>query len=315
MSNPPLISICIPAYKRIDYLQKLLESISIQTFRDFEVIITDDSPDDTVEMFVRNFTGIPHVQYFKNPKVLGTPENWNETIRKARGTWIKLMHDDDWFADENSLQVFYQAILAHKDCSFFFSAYNNIVENEHFSEKIRLDFTGQFLLKQSPLNLFKKQYVGNPSCTLIKRNINLFYDSDFKWVVDFEYYIRCLNRVQSFCYIDQILINVGVNEDQVTKFTFRKPEVEIPENHLMIEKMGFGILRNIFVYDHFWRLYRNLEVRDESMIASYYTASLHPLLIQMIRFQKRMPVKLLKTGIISKGLMAANYVVSLFRKV
>ena len=47
--------------------------------------------------------------YYKNIKVLGTPENWNESIRKAKGAWIKLMHDDDWFANENSLQKFYEA--------------------------------------------------------------------------------------------------------------------------------------------------------------------------------------------------------------
>jgi glycosyltransferase involved in cell wall biosynthesis len=315
MNHPPLISICIPAYKRIDYLQKLLQSISIQSFKDFEVIITDDSPDDTVEKFVRNFTGFPNIQYFKNQQVLGTPENWNESIRKAQGTWIKLMHDDDWFADKDSLQIFYEYTLKHTDCRFFFSAYNNVFDKDDVSKEIRLDARGQFLLKESALNLFKKQYVGNPSCTLIKRDVSLFYDSDFKWVVDFEYYIRCLNQVKSFCYIDQILINVGVNEDQVTKFTFRKPEVEIPENHLMIQKMGFGILRNIFVYDHFWRLYRNLEVRDESMIANYYPGKLHPLLSQMIHFQKRVPVKLLKIGIISKGFMTANYLISLGKKV
>ena len=45
MAEPILISICIPAYKHPDFLKRLLDSISIQSFRDFEVIISDDSPD------------------------------------------------------------------------------------------------------------------------------------------------------------------------------------------------------------------------------------------------------------------------------
>ena len=57
---------------------------------------------------------------------------------------------------------------------------------------------------------------------------------------------------------------MGINEEQVTNYTFRKPEVEIPENHLMIEKMGVEILRNIFVYDYYWRLYRNLGIKSEN---------------------------------------------------
>ena len=70
--------------------------------------------------------------------------------------------------------------------------------------------SGNFMLKRSPLNLFKKQYVGNPSCTLIKRDIGLFYDNNFKWVVDFEYYIAGFKKtIKSFFYIDQVLVNVG----------------------------------------------------------------------------------------------------------
>lgn len=315
MSNSPLISICIPAYKRIDYLQNLLQSISFQTFKNFEVIITDDSQDDTVEKFVRNFSGLPTIQYFKNQKVLGTPENWNESIRKARGTWIKLMHDDDWFTDENSLQKFYEATVAHPDCSFFFSAYINVFGNNKNPEAVLLSGSGKFMLKRSPLNLFKKQYVGNPSCTLIKKEAGLYYDNNFKWVVDFEYYMRVLKTVKSFFYINQVLVNVGVNEDQVTKYTFRNPEVEIPENHVLIEKTGFDILRNLFVYDHYWRLYRNLGITDESMVKEYYDEPLHPLLKQMIHFQKKIPPGFLKNGFMSKSLMLGNFLVSHFRKV
>jgi glycosyltransferase involved in cell wall biosynthesis len=45
----PKISICIPTYKQVDKLEVLLRSIDSQTFRDFEVIVSDDSPDMDVE--------------------------------------------------------------------------------------------------------------------------------------------------------------------------------------------------------------------------------------------------------------------------
>ena len=45
----PLISICIPAYKRAAFIKRLLDSIAIQSFQDYEVVITDDSPGDDVE--------------------------------------------------------------------------------------------------------------------------------------------------------------------------------------------------------------------------------------------------------------------------
>ena len=315
MNNLPLISICIPAYKRLEYLQRLFNSIAIQSYKNYEVIVTDDSPDDSVAAFINNYSGIENVYYYRNKTTLGTPENWNEAIRNAKGAWIKLMHDDDWFADENSLQIFYEATLKNSDCSFIFSAYNNISEGENFEEKVSLNLTGKLLLKWSPLNLFRKQFVGNPSCTLIRKDIDLFYDNRFQWVVDFEFYIRCLLKVKKYFYINQHLINVGINDEQVTKYTFRKSDVEIPENHLMIEKMGFHILRNIFVYDYYWRLYRNLEIISAKDIEKYYSKPLHPLLKQMINSQRKIPTGILKVGMFSKLFMFQNYLVSLFRKV
>jgi glycosyltransferase involved in cell wall biosynthesis len=58
MDDFPLISICIPAYKRIEFLQRLFDSIAIQTYKGYEVIITDDSPDEVVATFVKNIIEI-----------------------------------------------------------------------------------------------------------------------------------------------------------------------------------------------------------------------------------------------------------------
>ena len=309
------ISICIPSYKRIHYLQRLLDSIVIQTYKDFEVVITDDSNDDSVQQLLKNYEGTIPINYYQNRVALGTPENWNEGIRRANGEWIKIMHDDDWFAQENALEIFHEAIVQNPGQSFIFSAYNNVVENKDLLQPVFLTRTGQFLLKKNPLNIFKNQFVGNPSCTIIKKDIAVFYDNRFKWVVDFEYYIRCLQKLKDFYYINSALINVGINDTQVTQFSFRKREVEIPENHLLVEKMGASILRNIFVYDYYWRLYRNLGIRSIQEINDFYKKPLHPVLRSMIRFQKFIPLPALKVGVVSKVLMVANYFASLFRKV
>ncbi len=311
MKESPFISICIPAYKRIEFLQRLFDSISIQTFKKYEVIITDDSPDESVQLFIKNYSGFENVRYYRNQKVLGTPENWNESIRRANGKWIKLMHDDDWFAEENSLQLFYEAIIKNVTCSFFFSAYNNVDESTTFKSPVYLNWWGNFLLQRTALNLFKKQFIGNPSCILIRRDINLFYDNNFKWVVDFEYYIRCLNKVKRYHYIDEALVNIGLNKEQVTNYAFRVPKVEIYENHLLIEKMGIQIMRNIFVYDYYWRLYRNLEIRSKVVIQKYYSKPLHMLLKQMIDFQRIIPYIILRNGIFSKTFMVMSYCINL----
>ena len=127
-----MISICIPAYKRLERLRRLLDSIVSQTFHDFEVVITDDSPNFSVKELIETFK-LP-IQYFKNESALGTPANWNYCISKAKGEWIKLMHDDDWFSSPNSLELFAEATRHNK--KFIFSAYINVYEGSTKKEQI-----------------------------------------------------------------------------------------------------------------------------------------------------------------------------------
>src|SRR4051812_41659914 len=123
MTDQPFISICIPAYKRIDDLKRLLNSISQQTFKNFEVIVSDDSPDDSVEQLCTAYTTSLNLIYYNNTPALGTPENWNAAIRKANGTWIKLMHDDDYFASDESLQIYVDAAKSFPETKLFYSAF------------------------------------------------------------------------------------------------------------------------------------------------------------------------------------------------
>ena len=98
----PEISICIPAYKNPYGIARLLESVKAQTYPDYEVVVTDDSPDESVRDAVMA-AGIPGLRYEKNPVRQGAAGNWNRAVRLARGNWIKMMHHDDWFAAPDSL--------------------------------------------------------------------------------------------------------------------------------------------------------------------------------------------------------------------
>ena len=311
-AGPVEISICIPVYKKVDFLKRLLDSVKIQSFEDYEIIVTDDSPDDAIENLVKQYSFQQPLRYFRNNPAMGTPENWNEAARHATGRWIKMMHNDDWFASEHSLEIFYRFIKNHPQCGFFFSAFKNVVAGTGFAEIVRCDFFDRLFLKMSPLHLFRKVYVGNPSCTLIRADIGLGYDRRFKFVVDFEYYIRCFRKLKKYHYIDNVLINVGLHDEQVTKYTFLVPEVQIPENFQLLEKLGVKILRNPFVYDYYWRLFRNLNIRSLDDVRKYYSGQISPLIERMIRAQSRIAPHVLKRGISSKAFMSFNFLAGFF---
>lgn len=303
----PLISICIPAYKNEALMKRLLDSIQIQLFTNFEVVVTDDSPDESLKDLCLSFEEKFQIKYLKNEIALGSPANWNYAISKAEGEWIKIMHADDWFANDKSLNAFVNAIAS--DSSFIFSAYSNVDLSDNSSKPNRLTKCELKLLKNSPFNLFKKNFIGHPSTTLIKRNSNrIFYDETIKWVVDFDYYIRYLSLNKSFVYIEKSLINIGIHENQITKSSFRIKEIEIPENLYLLKKIGLNKLRNIFVYDYYWRLCRNLQLRKPADLSPYYKiASVPQPFLNIIKFQSKLPVSFLHTGLFSKSTMLIAY--------
>ncbi|OQP59958.1 hypothetical protein A3860_35540 [Niastella vici] len=307
MKESPLISVCIPAYKHIDFLKRLLDSLTRQTFRDFEVVITDDSPDDSVKNLVTQFAHLLTIRYFRNPVALGTPENWNEGIRRAVGQWIKLIHDDDWLAGENSLQRFADAIQRNPGATFFFCAFrNNWLQSGRMEEVHINSFRYKQLLKQ-PAVLFSSNVVGPPSVILHPNDKQFFYDNKVKWVVDIDFYIRYFKTARPV-HIPEILINVGMGEHQVTQDCFRKREVEVPENFHLLNKLPVGVLKNILVYDAWWRLMRNLEItREEEIRTAGYNGPIHPVLVSMIGWQKKIPRGLLGNGLFSKLSMVVHY--------
>lgn len=305
----PSISICIPGYKRTDYIKRLLDSVSIQTYKNFEVIVTDDSPDNSIETLCSSYKEILPIKYFKNPSNLNTPENWNESTRKASFEWIKLMHDDDWFSDKDSLLRFAEAIENNPGVDFFFSAYTNVYAGNDDHQPMFLSTFWKSALKQNAEILISRNVIGPPSVILCRKNA-IEYDRSMKYVVDIDFYCRYMQQ-SSWCYLNQSLINVGINDAQVTKYTFGVAEVQLKESLLMLEKKSPKIFNNILVYDGWWRMIRNFKIKKTSDIhAIGYLERLPYNLNQMIFLQSFLPQFVLKVGVFSKLSMFVAYFIS-----
>lgn len=301
----PFISICIPAYKNVTYLATLLNSVAIQTYKNYEVIITDDSPGDEVKDLCQQYHSKFTLKYLKNEPAKGSPANWNASIKMAAGEWVKIMHDDDWFADETSLGVFAQAAIDHPGCGFIFSGYSNY-EN---GKLVKTNIPGSNIQRKlaDPLSLIAQNYIGHPSTTLIKKDVNEWYDEKTSWVVDFEFYIRCLRKTSFFC-IEKPLIYIGINNEQITKQAFRNRDIELPENLYLLNKMGDSILKNISVYDHYWRLFRNLHFRNIKEVEDFAKGNeINEKIKKMLQWQFKIPLPLLKIGPVSKLFMALSF--------
>jgi glycosyltransferase involved in cell wall biosynthesis len=234
----PTVSICIPAYREPDLLRKLLNSIIIQTFEDYEIIITDDSVNDIVHNVVKDFEKDGRIKYFKNRKTKGSPENWNEVLRHASGKYVKIMHHDDWFSSQSSLQEFVRIMEENPDIILSFCATDVIGEDGFLKFTYSPSQKDLKKLARDPNCLFNKVTIGAPSVTIFKNNLGIFFDANLKWVVDIDFYIRVLSANNKFVFCPKPLLCVSSEAlNRVTKECLENREINLFEYFYLYQKI------------------------------------------------------------------------------
>lgn len=223
----PLISICIPTYNQADKLKFLLDSIRLQTFRDFEVIVSDDSDSDDVSLLCKSYSDLP-IAYYRNEPAKGSPENWNYAISLAKGTWIKLMHHDDYFAVPHALATFISCADENEDAEFFYAGTSILYFTSKRKEVYIVDQSILSRIAEIPTYLFFKNLIGSPSVTFFRTRDVIQFDNQLKWLVDIEAYLRFLHLKKVF-QIKEVLIETIASESQLTEVMRDNPHYELTE--------------------------------------------------------------------------------------
>ena len=101
-----MISIGLPVYKP-DYLDKAIDSVLDQTFKDFELIIINDKSPYDVEKIINDYED-SRIRYYKNKKNLGMKDLasvWNQCLNYAKGDKFILFCDDDIYEKQFLMEL------------------------------------------------------------------------------------------------------------------------------------------------------------------------------------------------------------------
>ncbi len=93
-SSSPLVSFCFTTFKRAGYLRDTLMSIQNQTFKDYEVIVSDNDPEASGKEVVESFN-IDKFKYYVNEENLGMKKSFNKSLERSSGEYIVMIADDD----------------------------------------------------------------------------------------------------------------------------------------------------------------------------------------------------------------------------
>src|ERR1700744_3442625 len=96
-------SIIIPLYNRPEEIRELLETLTQQTYKQFEVLVIEDGSDKDAAEIVKGFSGRLDVKYFVKPNS-GQGFSRNFGFEKAKGDYF-VVFDSDCLIPENYLEI------------------------------------------------------------------------------------------------------------------------------------------------------------------------------------------------------------------
>ncbi|HUG83677.1 MAG TPA: glycosyltransferase family 2 protein, partial [Euzebya sp.] len=101
MSSPPVLSVCIPTYNRPDMLERALRSVTDgprPPAGEVEIVVSDNSTDERSRHLSTSLLGgwDGPTQYVLNRPGVGAEPNFNRCLELATGTWVLILHDDDY---------------------------------------------------------------------------------------------------------------------------------------------------------------------------------------------------------------------------
>lgn len=206
-NNEIVVSICCITYNHILYIQQCIDSFLIQkTNFAFEIIIHDDaSTDGTVDVLQEYEKKYPNIitilyedenQYSKGVRGIYV----KYVFPRAKGKYIALCEGDDYWIDENKLQIQVDFLENNLEYTMCFSN-SKILKNHVIEDFIEpnIEFNREILPSEIILN--GGLFVPTPSIVFLKSMLSE-YPMCCKqcWVGDYPLQIYCVLQGKVFCF-------------------------------------------------------------------------------------------------------------------
>jgi glycosyltransferase involved in cell wall biosynthesis len=107
------VSVCIPVYNGSNTILQTINSILVQTFKDFELVIVDNASTDNTAEIVRSIKD-DRIKLYINQKNIGCGRNLDECKKRATGDILFYIAADD-LADINAIEKVYNAFKISED--------------------------------------------------------------------------------------------------------------------------------------------------------------------------------------------------------
>ncbi|MCC7476389.1 MAG: glycosyltransferase [Pirellulales bacterium] len=200
--KPGLVSVIIPTYNKDQFIGATLDSISRQTYSNWEVIVVEDSSRGETENIVKRFARQHprhRVDYSRNARNLGAAQSRNNAFKRARGEFIALLDADDrWLPDHLAFST--KALRESKSDL----VYSSVLMIEDQTElPIAVWGPDRSDIANFPYGLFRRNFI-TPSATVLRREVITDvgpWGLGFRYCEDADYWFRCIAAGKTFQHV------------------------------------------------------------------------------------------------------------------
>ena len=230
-----LISIITPLYNSHKYILNTIESVQLQTYENWEMIIIDDcSSDSSVELVKAMASNDLRIKLTRLKNNLGPAEARNTGIKLASGRYLAFLDSDDlWHKEKLHKQI---TFMQKNNLKISHTSYR-IIDNKNNSIGLRIAKSLNFDL------LLKSCDIGLSSVVLKKEVLS---DINFPNLITKEDYVLWLKISQKGYQIepiDEILMSWRKTNNSLSSSTIRK----LIDGYLVYRKyLNYNMIRSIY---------------------------------------------------------------------
>ena len=190
------ISIAIPTYDKngegAEFVKFSLDQIQKQTFKDFEVVISDDSDNDNIKNIISNYNF--NIKYYKSKDIAlsdrefkkGMTPNINRAMKKCSKEIIQILFQDDFLRSKNTLQKIFET-YEQTNCDWSASSFYETKDGITASRTAKPVYTERIYLGENTMI--------SPSIVSVKnREDLLLFDEYLIMLMDCDYYKRLADK-------------------------------------------------------------------------------------------------------------------------
>lgn len=228
------VSIVMSVYKDRGTLEKTIQSVLLQSYKDFEFIIIDDcSPDNSYSTLNKIAGHDNRLQVFRNEKNLGLTKSLYKGVSHSRGKYIARIDEGDvWLVDKLHKQVAYME--SNKSCIILGCQYYNFQKDGKIYKGTKLPDTDEKIKKWLVSGLTPMIHPA-----ILFRNHLINYNTAATSSQDFEIYSRLALKGKMHNLNDVLVGVLRTNET----ISFKNKHIQF-YNHYIIHKNFIESIKN-----------------------------------------------------------------------